>query len=437
MHLTTRRPLFISLTVLLALLAASSHAAAPSPSSTPPSALPETSTTGADDQAKELAEIEAKISALRHAQTEAATKADSAIQQVEHLSAELVLAELQLQQTLVTIAAATHDIDQLTVELDRLAQNITALRIHLGQVVRALYEHEQTTPVDIVLSTASLGRVLSEQRTYQTLQQRAVLLIAQLREGQLTAAGRQRELIDRRSEIERLHTAQAYQQAAIADQRENQKRQLVQVRLSQADLTQRLTEAEQARREIAQHIFTLHAVALTSTLTDAFTAARYAATLTGVRPSLLLAILKIETNVGANIGSGVFPDDMHPDSREPFLRLMAKLGRDPQRTPISRRPTDYQGWGGAIGPGQFMPATWEQHEERVRVLMGKEVPDPFTLADALVAVGVMLADRGANDPSRVVEATARFLAGPNWAYHTWYSARVLAVADEYVREGLE
>ena len=119
-----------------------------------------------------------------------------------------------------------------------------------------------------------------------------------------------------------------------------------------------------------------------------------------------------------------------------FLRLMKKLGRDPYQTPISRRPASYAGWGGAIGPGQFMPWTWETLETRIAVLSGKPVPDPFTLADALVGVGIMLADRGATDTAKEAEAVARYLAGPNWIYHLWYSSRVLAVADEYVREGL-
>ena len=65
------------------------------------------------------------------------------------------------------------------------------------------------------------------------------------------------------------------------------------------------------------------------------------------------------------------------------------------------------------------------------------MPDPFALPDALVAVGVMMADRGATNPAMEAEAIGRYLAGPNWQYHLWYSARVLAVAAEYEKEGLE
>jgi len=48
----------------------------------------------------------------------------------------------------------------------------------------------------------------------------------------------------------------------------------------------------------------------------------------------------------------------------------------------------------------------------------------------------LMADRGATDTAKEVEAVARFLAGPNWRYHIWYSDRVLAVAQEYASEGL-
>lgn len=416
--------------VLVAL--AATAAAGPSPTPAPVSANSEAAAAQED-----LANIEAQIASLKHAQSGAAGAVEAAAQRVERLSAELAIAELQLQQTLLTVAATTQSIDELTVEIEQLNQKAAAARNHLGQVVRALYEHELTTPIDIVLSTVSLSGVLSEQRTYETLQQRTLQLIRQLRATQQAVASARRELNDRRSELERLKTAQAYQQADLAEQRATQQARFARAKQAHVDVTSRLTEAAATRQEIAQKIFTLRGVELTTSLTDAFSAARYAASLTGVKPSLLLAVLKVETNVGANLGSGVFPDDMHPDSREPFLRLTAKLGRDPHDTPISRRPTLYQGWGGAIGPGQFMPQTWELHEPRLRALMGQEAPDPFALPDALVAVGVMLADRGAADPARVVEAVARFLAGPNWMYHTWYSTRVLAVAEEYVREGLE
>ncbi|MBI3251342.1 MAG: hypothetical protein HYZ62_00350, partial [Candidatus Andersenbacteria bacterium] len=151
---------------------------------------------------------------------------------------------------------------------------------------------------------------------------------------------------------------------------------------------------------------------------------------------LLLAVLKVESNLGANVGSGHYPDDMQPQSREAFLRITKSLGLDPLATPVSRRPKNYKGWGGAMGPAQIMPATWESIAPRLAQLLKKPVANPFELTDAFVATAVFLADRGAGSPALEYEAVNKYIAGPYWQYHTWYGDRVLAIAAEYAKQGL-
>ncbi|MEK7556796.1 MAG: hypothetical protein AAB538_02350, partial [Patescibacteria group bacterium] len=97
------------------------------------------------------------------------------------------------------------------------------------------------------------------------------------------------------------------------------------------------------------------------------------------------------------------------------------------------RPCGY-GWGGAMGPAQIMPETWERIEGRVSSLMGKPAPNPYELTDAFVATALLLADKGAGNPAQEYEAVNRYLAGPNWQRFTWYGDRVLAVAKEYEKE---
>ena len=89
-----------------------------------------------------------------------------------------------------------------------------------------------------------------------------------------------------------------------------------------------------------------------------------------------------------------------------------------------------------MGPGQFMPQTWETIESRVSALVGKPLANPYDLTDAFVATSIFLADRGATDPAKEYEAVNRYLAGPNWQRFTWYGDRVMAVAKEYEKMGL-
>lgn len=86
--------------------------------------------------------------------------------------------------------------------------------------------------------------------------------------------------------------------------------------------------------------------------------AKYASSKTGVRPALILGILTQETRLGANLGvPGVWSKDMHPTRDQPIFKvIMANLGLDPNAMPVSRAPS--YGYGGAMGPSQFIPSTW-------------------------------------------------------------------------------
>ncbi|MEK7557342.1 MAG: hypothetical protein AAB538_05170, partial [Patescibacteria group bacterium] len=100
------------------------------------------------------------------------------------------------------------------------------------------------------------------------------------------------------------------QQAGIEQQRSVQKQFLAAKRGEQATFDNLLAEARAARQEIEQNLYNLKGTGGELTLTAANDMATFAGKLTGVRPALLLAVLKVESNVGANVGSGKFPDDM-------------------------------------------------------------------------------------------------------------------------------
>ncbi|MFH1354259.1 MAG: hypothetical protein ABIH36_03130 [bacterium] len=384
---------------------------------------------------QELADLEKKIEELKGKQQTATNQAELAAEQVAKVSRQLQTAELQLERTLLALSLNQSESEKIARQIQELHGQVEDSRTRLRATIRSLYQYDQVSLIDLVLSSDNLGIVITQQRTYHELQKRTMKLIQELRDSQQQLEQRQQDLAERQKELDELRGLQARQQGDLSLQRQEKKNFLNLKQEQQAEYQHLVTEALAARREIEQQVFTLQSVGLQLALGDVFDAARYASGLTGVRPALLLAIIKVETNVGEYLGSGTFPDDMHPASRDAFLRLTARLGLDPYNTPISRRPVSYQGWGGAIGPGQFLPDTWERLELRLQALMNKQ-PDPFALPDSLVAIGVMMADRGATDPNKELEAVSRFLAGPNWQYHTWYGKRVLAVAEEYAKEGL-
>lgn len=154
--------------------------------------------------------------------------------------------------------------------------------------------------------------------------------------------------------------------------------------------------------------------------------------MTGVRPALLLAILTQESNLGENVGqclmtnftngNGVgkntgrtFKGIMKP-TRDivPFLDLAERLGFNPRTKPVSCPQPG--GYGGAMGPSQFIPSTWAGYEKRIAKATGVVTPDPWIPRDAFFATGLYLSDLGAYAGGYSAEhrAAAKYYAGGAW-----------------------
>ncbi|MEX2054979.1 MAG: hypothetical protein WD972_02255 [Candidatus Andersenbacteria bacterium] len=384
----------------------------------------------------EIAELDKKINDLKSKRDTTEAQAELIAVQLKRLEQQLVQATLELKQTHLSIVEVGEEKKDTENDITKLQAAVTDKREKLKVLIRALYEQEQQSFMRVFFMTGSLSDVLAVRVAYQQLQDQHITLVKEIRGQEEDLRKRQVALEQQQQDLGELQRLLAAQEDTLADQQSEQQRFLKAKKQQQVEYDNRLVEAQQARQEIQQNLFTLKNAGVQLSLTEATDIARYASKLTGVRAAVLLGVLKVETNLGTNLGSGVYPEDMQPASRDAFLRVTAKLGLDPAKAPISARPRSYQGWGGAMGPGQFMPSTWEGIEGRVGQLMGKAVPNPYELTDAFVATALFLADRGATDRAKEYEAVNRYLAGPNWQRFTWYGDRVLAVAKEYEKEGL-
>ncbi len=388
------------------------------------------------DQQKEIDEINRKITELSTQKNATTEQAQAIALTVEQLKAELSKAQVQLAKTKSTMSKVQVEQEETTGAIGDISEDITEKKKELTYLVRLLYEHEGQSLIRILFNSQSLSEVIVSRDQYEELQQRAVSLIAGMHEKQQMLAEKKEELDQQSQDLGQLQLLLDMQAKDISEKRKVQNQFLAEKQQEAAQFENLIAEAQAAREEIKQKIFTLQSGKVNVSLNTATDMAKFASSVTGVRSALIMAVLKVESNVGANIGSGVFPDDMHPQSRDAFVRLTKKLGLDPQKAQISRRPASGKGWGGAMGPAQVMPATWEAIEGRIEQLMKKSPVNPYELSDAFVATAVFLADRGAADPAKEYEAVNRYIAGPNWQYYTWYGDKVLAVAKEYEAQGL-
>jgi len=152
----------------------------------------------------------------------------------------------------------------------------------------------------------------------------------------------------------------------------------------------------------------------------------------------LLGIITEESNLGENVGTGNWRTDMHPTRDQPvFATIVAELGLDPDKMPVSKKP--WYGWGGAMGPAQFIPSTWILYKDRIADLTGHNPPNPWDPYDAFMASGILLKDNGGAGGNAAKErlAALRYLAG--WTNATkkayaFYGDDVMALAAKYQQQ---
>ena len=247
------------------------------------------------------------------------------------------------------------------------------------------------------------------------------------------------------------------------------KRELLQKTKGQEKLYQKyLEESQKKAQEIRKKIFELAQIPESQALTleQAYALSVQVEKLTGVRPAFLLGLLKIESDIGKNVGQcncGSTALCRHPEiswkeamSRKQwksFLKITKELGLNPDTTPVSCAVNGGKvQWGGAMGPAQFMPNTWlnpkSNYKTRVEEITGNVPANPWRVRDAFLAAGLYLADWGANSQKSKdeIRAATAYLCGTSRMTRTCriaggrsYVYRVMKTASQfqdYIDQGI-
>jgi membrane-bound lytic murein transglycosylase B len=141
------------------------------------------------------------------------------------------------------------------------------------------------------------------------------------------------------------------------------------------------------------------------------------------------------TGDGVNAKSGTALDSVMNPTRDvpPFLEILKEIGGDPSKTLVSCPQSI--GWGGAMGPAQFIASTWMIIKDRLAAAVGiSGMPDPWNPAHAFMATAMYLADRGAVSGSYSSEknAACKYYSGSACTKSSLvagYGASVMALAD--------
>ncbi len=372
----------------------------------------------------ELTEVEKQIAFQTKLLFAKRQESASIERDVEILNYEIEQARLKIKAKRLEIERLGGDINRRENTITELGERIEQQKLSLAELLRKIRVAESTDLIEFWLADGTWSDLLQNGDSFIQVEQAIHASFERLRNNQ-TMVGEERDALARRraSEIDAQKAIES-EQALIAKKEKEKQVLLAASRNQEKTYEQVLLERERRAVEIRTALF-----ALRDTAAIPFgTALKYATAAfskTGVRPAFLLAILTQESNLGENVGTCNRPTDppekrwrqiMKPErDHAPYLRLTQALGLNPDVLPLS---CPWQGgWGGAMGPSQFIPSTWESMQAKVSVALGiSTVPNPWEPEHAFMASAVFLKELGAaaGGYSAEREAALRYYAGGNW-----------------------
>ena len=347
------------------------------------------------------------------------------------LNAKIAEAKAKIKQKNIVILQLGKDIGSKNATITTLGKRIDRQHESLGELVRKAHRLESYSLAEFALSGETLTAFFGDIDSMRTLQSSLRDTIGEVRETKVETEAVRDGLAKRQA------TEQDARKAIEAEQRtiqksEAEKKVLLAVSKGHEKTYQGiLAERKKKAAQIRSALFALR----DSAAIPFGTAYNYALEVekkTGVRPAFLLAILTQETNLGENVGQCLVTDfttgsgvgkntgtvflNIMKASRDvpPFLDLASRLGFDPKTKPVSC--PQGSGYGGAMGPSQFIPSTWAVYEKRIASATGVAIPDPWIPRDAFFASGLYLSDLGAGNGGYSAEhtAAAKYYAGSGW-----------------------
>lgn len=400
----------------------------------------------------QLSDIESQIAQQQQLLDQAQSQHQTLQSQIDTFNAEIKKTQLQIQAINLTITQLSGNIDTHNQTLAQLSSQLSAEKESLAQIMRQTQMIDNYSIVSVALGSQNVSSFFSDLDAFTSIKGALQDSFSQIQQTSSSTETEKEALQSRLAEQEQLRTVAQLAKQAVQAQENDKQQLLAQTKGVEANFQKLIAGNQKTAAQIRSELFTLRDSAAIPFGT-ALTYAEAAEKATGVRAAVTLGVLKQETNLGENLGTGVWTVDMSPNRDRPvFVYITQTLGLDPDKMPVSKKP--WYGWGGAMGPGQFIPSTWVcyggfvnvntntctptgsatnfwqgpwqyvANKDRVRTLLGTSVPsNPWSAQVAIMATAMLMADNGAAAQTPAAErlAALRYFAGWTGAKNPAYS----------------
>ncbi len=365
--------------------------------------------------------------------------------------------EYQITQGTLMVKDLNSQIGDTQVSIDKTNVKIQDSQHQITVILREIYQEDQK-PSFQILFEGNLADFFSNLAYLESLNSKVSNLLDSTENLTLYLEDQKNKMDTERGKLQKTIQIQSLQKQ---ENEQNKRQQDSYLKLTEVQYQQQVKDKQDADKKAAAikaRIFDLLGVSNAPTFGQAYDIAKYVSSITGIRAAFIMAVLTQESNLGKNVGqcyvkntqtgdgikikTGAFsPKTMSPVRDIPlFLDLVNNinqskgLARDPLTTPVScviyynGKP---YGWGGAMGPAQFIPSTWVTagYGQKVTGVTGK-IADPWDISDAFLATGLLLKDNGGK--TNEFNAAMKYYCGGNCSrYDRFYGSSVVSIANQY------
>ena len=365
----------------------------------------------------DLANLEAQIQALNESISQAKKQGSTLKSEIDRLAKGITTRKNLIQAKSKIISQLSHSISEKNSSIQILDSKIGREKDSLAQIMRKTLYLEHYSVLDFGLQANSLSSFFADKDSFSTLNRALNNSFTELRttKGEIQEA---KEQLEEAKDNETQKKLSLENEKRLVEQNQKEQNKLLAItKNKEVEFSKEKANREKEAAQIRARLFELRD-SESIPFGTAYDYALKASLSTGVRPALILAILMQESSLGVNVGTcylrdystgdgvsiktgGSKPRTMSPSRDvQPFLTITGSLGRDPQKTPVSCWIAMYSkgspvGWGGAMGPSQFIPSTWRLFEDRIKRITGSSVANPWNALHAITATSLYLADLGA------------------------------------------
>lgn len=378
----------------------------------------------------ELAELQENNTKIQGEKTSIEKEIKEIDSQIKIAQQKIKVQERIIAQLSTDIGVKTGVVKNLEGKIDRQTKTITG-------ILQKLNTLDSISVPEVLIGSKQFSDFYIQVDTYTKLNEQLLGLVGEVKTAKAETEA-QRQTLETRKDKESDAKAAIEAEKRLIDRKKAEKNALLKLKTSEANISQKLLTDQKAKvAAIRARLFKFQD-GEGIPFGDAYDFAVNAQKITGVRPAFVLGILMQESSYdstdssfGKNVGQCFLRDTstgegvgantgtakirvMNPTRDVPvFLDIASGLGRDPYNTRVSCWIPAYTGgkpygWGGAMGPAQFIPSTWKLFAKRVANALGvsQAEANPWIPEHAIMAASLYLSDLGAGSQTFTGEKNA-------------------------------